>query len=80
MGAPSSDTSIVIDIAKLPHFLTVGEAAAVLRTTRAAIYARAERGLLAGVVRDGRRLLIRRDDLLESLEEGRATSPRSSRR
>ncbi len=70
----------VSDIRTLPYFLTAAEAAALLRTTRAAIYARAERGALPGAVRDGRRLLIRRDELLNSLSEGRAPSPGGSRR
>jgi hypothetical protein len=51
-----------------------------LRTTRKAIYAMAERGCLPGVVRVGRRLLVRRDLLLESLSERRAASPGGSRR
>jgi excisionase family DNA binding protein len=70
----------VVDVAQLPFLLTVDEAAALLRTTRRAIYARADRGLIPGVVRDGRRVLVLRDDLLRSLSESRATSPGSSRR
>jgi excisionase family DNA binding protein len=65
----------IIDPNTLPFFLTAAEAASVLRTTKGAIYARAARGLLPGAVRDGRRLLVRRDDLLKSLEERRAASP-----
>ena len=53
----------------LPFLLTADEAAALLRTTRKAVYAMADRGQLAGVTRLGRRLLIRRDDLLRSLSE-----------
>ena len=60
--------------------LTTDETAALLRTTRKAIYAMAERGSLPGVVRVGRRLLVRRDVLLESLCERRAASPGGSRR
>jgi excisionase family DNA binding protein len=60
--------------------LTADETAALLRTTRKAIYAMAERGCLPGVVRVGRRLLVRRDVLLESLSERRAASPGGSRR
>jgi excisionase family DNA binding protein len=63
-----------------PYLLTADETAALLRTTRKAIYARAERGLLPGVIRDGRRLLVRRDDLLSWLNERRATSPERTRR
>ena len=40
--------------------LTADEVAALLRTSRKAIYAMAERGLLPGVIRIGRRLLVRR--------------------
>jgi excisionase family DNA binding protein len=47
--------------------LTADEVAALLRTSRKAIYAMAERGLLPGVIRIGRRLLVRRDDLLDWL-------------
>jgi hypothetical protein len=54
--------------------LDVNEAADLLRTTPGAIRARAERGQLPGLVRDGRRLLVRRDTLLRSLER-RAPSP-----
>ena len=68
-------------LADLQQFLlTADEAAALLRTTRKAIYARAERGLLPGVIRDGRRLLVRRDDLLSWLDERRAASPERKRR
>ena len=61
-------------------FLTADETAVLLRTTRKAIYAMAERGSLPGIVRIGRRLLVRRDVLLESLSERRAASPGGSRR
>jgi excisionase family DNA binding protein len=61
-------------------FLTADEAATLLRTTRKAIYAMAERGRLPGVVRIGRRLLVRRDVLLESLSERRTASPGGPRR
>jgi excisionase family DNA binding protein len=64
----------------LAYLLTAEEVAALLRTTRKAIYARAERGLLPGVIRDGRRLLVRRDDLLSWLDERRAASPGGQRR
>ena len=50
--------------ADLPPLLTAAETATLLRTGRKAVYALAERGQLPGVVRVGRRLLVRRDDLL----------------
>jgi excisionase family DNA binding protein len=50
--------------ADLPYLLTVDEVAAFLRTTPKAIYHRIERAMLPGVVRDGRRVLVRRDELL----------------
>jgi len=54
--------------------LTVDEAATALRTTRRAIYAMIERGQLPGVTRIGRRVLLRRDDLLHWLDQKRAPS------
>jgi excisionase family DNA binding protein len=63
-----------------PSLLTASEVAAVLRTTRKAVYAMAERAQLPGVTRIGRRLLVRRDDLISWLDERRAASPGGSRR
>ena len=51
----------------LPRLLTAEEAADLLRTTRRALYAAVERGQVPGVVRLGRRVLIRRDELLNAL-------------
>jgi excisionase family DNA binding protein len=62
------------------ELFTVDEAAALLRTSRKAIYAMAERHQLPGATRIGRRLLVRRDDLLSWLDERRATSPGGTRR
>ncbi len=59
----------------LPLLLTADEVAELLRTTRKAIYAMVERAMLPGATRVGRRLLIRRDDLLSWLNERRAPSP-----
>ena len=59
----------------LPMLLTVAEAAALLRTTRRAIYAMIERRQLPGVIRIGRRVLFRADDLLHWLDQKRAPSP-----
>jgi excisionase family DNA binding protein len=61
-------------ISRAPLLLTVEEVAALLRTTRKAIYAMAERGLLPGVTRIGRRLLIREADLVEWLRQKSAPS------
>ena len=58
----------------LPVLLTVPEAAALLRTTVKAVYAMVERRQLAGVVRLGRRVLIRTEFLLDSLSQSRASS------
>ncbi len=63
-----------------PVLLTVDETAELLRTTRKAIYALVERGHLPGVIRLGRRVLIRRDELLGSLSEKRTASPGRTRR
>jgi excisionase family DNA binding protein len=63
-----------------PPLLTVIEVATLLRTSRKAVYAMAERAQLPGVTRLGRRLLVRRDDLLSWLDERRAASPGGPRR
>jgi len=59
----------------LPVFLTVDEAAELLRTSRRAIYAMVARRQLPGVVRIRRRVLVRADDLLHWLDQKRASSP-----
>jgi excisionase family DNA binding protein len=64
----------------LPYLLTVVEVAELLRTTRKAVYSRIERGLLPGVVRDGRRVLLLRDDVLKWIIERRTAAPGGSRR
>jgi excisionase family DNA binding protein len=63
-----------------PPLLTASEVAVALRTSRKAVYAMAERAQLPGVTRIGRRLLVRRDDLLSWLDERRAASPGGTRR
>ncbi len=64
----------------LPAFLTADELATLLRTTRKAVYAMVERGLLPGVTRIGRRVLFRRENLLHWLDQKRAPSPKESGR
>jgi len=59
----------------LPPLLTPSETAALLRTTRKAVYVMVARGQLPGVTRLGRRVLFRRDDLLEWLRQKCAPSP-----
>jgi excisionase family DNA binding protein len=56
-------------------FLTVDEAADLLRTSRKAVYAMIARGQLPGVTRLRRRLLIRSADLLDWLRQKSAPSP-----
>ena len=53
----------------MPIFLTPTEVAELLRTTRKAIYTMIERNQLPGVVRIGRRVLIREDAVLDWLRQ-----------
>ena len=62
-----------------PVLLTVAETAELLRTSRKAVYAMVERGQLPGVIRIGRRLLVRRDALVDWLDESCASLPGGSR-
>jgi excisionase family DNA binding protein len=52
-----------------PELLTVEEVATYLRTSRAAVYHLIERRKLAGVVRVGRRVLVKREVLETALDE-----------
>lgn len=52
-----------------PILLTSGEVAELLRTSRKAVYAMAERAQLPGVVRINRRLLFREEALLDWLRQ-----------
>ena len=58
-----------------PLLLTPDEVASLLRTTRKAVYAMVERGLLPGVTRVGRRVLIRTDVMLDWLRRKSTPSP-----
>ena len=59
-----------------PVLLTVAETAALFRTSRKAVYAMVERGQLPGVIRIGRRLLFRRDALVDWLDQKDGPSPK----
>ena len=52
---------------RTPVLLTPTEVAELLRTSRKAIYTMVERDQLPGIVRIGRRVLIRQDSLLDWL-------------
>lgn len=65
--------------AQLPYLLTAAEVAEYLRTTRKAVYAMAERGVLPAV-RVGRRLLFKRDVVDLLLSKGSASSSGGERR
>jgi len=56
-------------LSRLPALLTPAEVATLLRTSRKAVYAMIERGQLPGVVRIGRRVLLREADLLDWLRQ-----------
>jgi excisionase family DNA binding protein len=53
----------------VPTLLTMTDVAVLLRTSKKAIYAMVERRQLPGIVRIGRRVLIRQDDLLDWLRQ-----------
>ena len=55
----------------LPLLLTADETADLLRTSRKGVYAMTERRQLPGVTRIGRRVLYRRDALLDWLDQKR---------
>ena len=56
-------------ISRGPVLLTPVEVADLLRTTKKAIYSMVERGQLPGIVRIGRRVLVREDALLDWLRQ-----------
>lgn len=57
------------EVIELPVLITSGEMADLLRTTRTAIYAMVSRHQLPGVVRIGRRVLFRREDVMRWLAQ-----------
>ena len=59
---------------QVPALLTPSEVAGVIRTSKKAIYAMVERGQLPGIVRIGRRVLIREDALLDWLRQNTTPS------
>jgi excisionase family DNA binding protein len=63
----------------MPVLLTVDEVASVIRKTPEALYAMVARGQLPGVVRIGRRVLVRQSDLLKWLDQKATPSPGSRR-
>ena len=65
---------IVNDLKKLPLLLTAEDAATLLRTTRKAIYTMVDRDQIPGATRIGRRLLFRREEVIQWLDESRASS------
>ena len=58
----------------LPFLLTPDEVGRLLRKSRKAIYVMLERGQLPGLTRIGRRLLVRREVLLDWLDQKRTPS------
>ena len=71
---PHRTRSDLVTPHSIPALLTSGEVAALLRTTRKAVYAMVERGQLPGVVRLGRRVLFRQDAMVEFLRQKAAPS------
>jgi hypothetical protein len=72
----NSVDTVMIGRHQVPMLSTADEVAAILRTTRKAVYLMAERALLPGVTRIGRRLLFRSDVLLHWLDQKSAPSPK----
>lgn len=62
-------------IPDLPPLMTAQEVATLLRTTRKVVYEMARLQRLPGVIRLGRKLLFRRDRLLQFLRERESSVP-----
>lgn len=73
-SAGSHEHSTLSAAQSVPVLLTPDDVADVLRTTRRAVYAMIERRQLPGVVRIGRRVLVRADELLRWLNQKSASS------
>ena len=71
---PHRTRSDLVTPHSLPALLTSAEVAKLLRTTRRAVYVMVERGQLPGVVRLGRRVLVRQDAMVEFLRQKSAPS------
>ncbi len=77
MNVPSTARSpVATEKSAWPVLLTVDEAAALLRTTRRAMYAMVERRQLPGVVRLRRRVLFRAEALLDWVDQKSAPLPK----
>jgi excisionase family DNA binding protein len=72
----SRHTHVTSENTSWPVLLTVVEAAALLRTTRRAVYAMVERRQLPGVVRIRRRVLFRAAALLDWVDQKSAPWPK----
>ena len=72
---PPRATGPSVETRHLPSLLTVDEVAEVLRTSRKAIYAQIERRQFPGVLRLGRRLLVREQALVDWLGQKSTPSP-----
>lgn len=72
----SGHTPATAEKSDWPVLLTVDEAAALLRTTRRAMYAMVERRQLPGVVRIRRRVLFRTEALLDWVDQKSAPLPK----
>ena len=72
--ADKVDPRELVKVEAMIGSMTADETADLLRTTRKAVYAMAERGQLPGVTRISRRLLVRREALLDWLDQKRTRS------
>jgi excisionase family DNA binding protein len=74
-GRPRAPRQLTAGTREVPILLTPDEVAEILRTTRAAVYTMNHRGLLPGATSIGTRILFHADDLLQWLDQKRASSP-----